>query len=1809
MAYFVVNSTWKKKDGDKVKVNKVEYEFGKNAFADIKTLLAKVQADEKATADLKVKQIEALVDAYVKANEADESFVKPTFDATNTKAAYYENNKAEVDGANVTATEALVDAYVATLEEKPVFDDNNTKGEYYAANEEAIDKWNNGWVDALVDAYVATLADDKKPTFDETNTKAAWYEKAENKTAVDTWNAANDKLRDAAMTDGIVLVDTTAEAIEIDVVGGKVVLDKTSLDEATLKYFADREINIDADGKSSLEVNGVVLPAAWDIEDVADVKIVEGGAVKGDITFEADKQTEYKYGKGETATTSLKSESIAAGGKIEIASKGYQVEVTEGEKTVKVDMPAAAEIKGYKTVNVKAGAYAGKISADEFSAKYAELDDKKNFAIDWDNVGEITDKDGNVTGADYNYDKTRGLMTEAKVTATGTVTLEENAVAESISGYKTVKLQEGAEIKGSVSSFDGIFDVNNANAVVIEDEKNKDGVKTDEELVWQDWAGDREVFAGGYTEVKIADKAVFEDKNVKGNTTITKKAAYNGQFTADEAAVEDWVANFATVKATDSVIKGGASVGATESVTEKYTYKTTKVKEASVYSAAYDFNGKSSATGSFTATGSTFGVKGVEGVANDPTTPEDETVEAVTAVDGSIKGYKTVKLTGSSIVNGSITGELNTSAVEKYESVPGKLVNAGGTTYEQMTVKVQARNEDGSPKFEADGVTPVMVEEQVDDYTKPIYGALSFAEDPTGMYNNFGISKKVSSTWKSAADGSVTVAVDKKNAADVEIAGEITNYAKVTLTGAAEKIVKVGGSVKSAVTDNDTLKDTTVFEEGNVKGNKNETYKDTYAGNFTATAAEVGGAVENFATVKVTDSVVKGSISVGNNSNTTEKYGYKTIKGKGEAPATYSATYDKTTKTSAAGSVTIADSTIGVFGVDDDPKTTDKDETVVEQKANIKGFKTVKLTNTSVNGAIEGVLMNSTNDKYESAKLINVGVTTYEQKTKMIPKVEDGVPVYVQEQAKDAEGNLLWVDEAKTVPQMTDKLDEYGNPIPVMVEEKDADGNVVTENDYTKPIYGVASFVADPTGINSGISEHVSWNSKTAAEGSVTVAVARKDAKEVVIGGAITNYLNVTLTGAVDKKSGAKTLVKVNGSVTGSETETSVGNDKMVNDDDAMIVKGSFTNNEKDVAAGAFKAVAAEIGGKIAGFKTVTLDNSVVTGSNGYDGIEADLNTSMVLKNTAKWKKGAAEGSVDMQITNTSSAVASLTATNSTIGVFAVADDPKTEDVDETVVAQNANISGFKTVKLTNTSVNGSITGASNDKSVVKRVVNFASYEDAKIFKAKTEEFESVVTNKADGKVTFKVDKNAAEDFYQVGTISNYKDVDIAGIAIKGKTKDDPTTIKSVVVKGSIVADDNFEQKRKYVVTPGYDKDGEYDYTGTTTDYDDDAKKLNFDKSTAVGSLKLAYADVEGGIYNFAKVTLTDSSVDGNVATGYNTVKTYRWENYKPAVEDDPATTDVNEAKDAVEAHEVALTDYNSVVGSLSMTNVDIDGQVSGFKTVDVKKGAEGFVNYFDSYKGLAVAEEGKEAEGLAATEKDAAETIKIAKGATLVTKYMDLQKEDKLVVDGSVIFQGAVKPAAKAVVGTESEKRIDIGAGAAEVTGKGTIYGSEEGLKSIGESFKGTKVNLGTTAENFWGAAVEISDNSDTTAKDFEAKMGGWLGGGFDFFKTENGNEIAGDYLDFVKFERADEAKSYTLTSEQLKGKTEAEALKIFNFSGSALVTKQVEGKDVLDITFNADQGTLTFKVAAATETEKSAYVGVGLNEETKGSFSYTIA
>ena len=569
-------------------------------------------------------------------------------------------------------------------------------------------------------------------------------------------------------------------------------------------------------------------------------------------------------------------------------------------------------------------------------------------------------------------------------------------------------------------------------------------------------------------------------------------------------------------------------------------------------------------------------------------------------------------------------------------------------------------------------------------------------------------------------------------------------------------------------------------------------------------------------------------------------------------------------------------------------------------------------------------------------------------------------------------------------------------------------GNIINNDcdllDDSKKTYEVTEDEFLLTGCTINNITAVETTEKLGASGSVKVTLSKKAEDGVTVGN-IEGYSTVVLTGNGDKKVTAgdiKTVINENNSDKSSGIE----------DGATGIISGKSTEKWTDAVAGSVKLTDTACK-NIEGFKTVTLKNASISGAAGGIWDEEDKeynfnsNGSIVVEYTT-----ADDGKITCAEVET--------VKNSVTGSFTATDSEITQD----------GINGFKTVKLTNTSVAGDVVSAIDSTENYECELKYDSFTDLKSedVSGGWEILERVA--ETTGSFTFTLDKKCDQSVnYTIGNIT-----DFATVKISGYRKGDVD--KGVQVTGNIT------------------NSGSCESYGNT---DHDSGYFEWEEQTANGSVTLKdHVTVGGTISGFQKVSLTDSSVNGDVYS--------------------------------MDRMAFANKEYNLVYGELTMIDSYIGGDISGFK----KFTAKDELNTITTYTGTAAVEveDKKELN---------AETVEISKKATLIAEKIELQAEDKLIVNGELIFwRGDSWISTYEVVIDESVKVIT--GGLTKIDGKGSIYANSEVAAAITAEIQDSKANivdLGSTSYFFQGAAEELDDNKEFNDWDSGERLFGWVGKG----------------------------------------------------------------------------------------------------------------
>lgn len=551
------------------------------------------------------------------------------------------------------------------------------------------------------------------------------------------------------------------------------------------------------------------------------------------------------------------------------------------------------------------------------------------------------------------------------------------------------------------------------------------------------------------------------------------------------------------------------------------------------------------------------------------------------------------------------------------------------------------------------------------------------------------------------------------------------------------------------------------------------------------------------------------------------------------------------------------------------------------------------------------------------------------------------------------------------------------------------------------------------------------WSeSESQAAGSVTVKLDKNALSDSTVGD-ISGYANVTLTGYTDKKNSDNNKKVSAGSITGSNYEY------------------EYEYIEDQEVTGSVKLDNASAG-DISGFKTVSLNNAEsanitavlgydLTGTTTYFGSQDSssfYNPSYKITCKSADKVTVAQSTVNGMIagygnvTCSDSTVSSITAGTAYTYEYEYKEESQYRGEDFTYTVK-VTYTATKTASVTlkNSSVGSEIVGFAKVNLVNSNVTGDISQDGLtkSTFEKNDEESYSKWEYKATGSISITADKNAGSSLYQTGSISGYEKVTISGY--EGKDGKDV-----FITTGSIYGGVSIYESDEYVEY--------YDYMNPPTT-EPAVRKTS-------GSVTLKNnVTVDGSICGYDKVTLTDVTVIGGI---------------------------------------MAMEDYGSSENLPVGNSVILNGAgveyISGYKNVSIARDC----NYVGDYYGSSDAD-----------------TLTVAKGATLNIGNLSLGDGDKLVVKGTVVWAGGSWDVA-----------------AEQISGSGEIAASEASLDYIdlGSSSKVKLVNLGDTAEGFVSSAFEAADNTEKKAVKWDGseEYNGWLSGGGD------GDGVLEDTVDYIK-------------------------------------------------------------------------------------------
>ena len=395
----------------------------------------------------------------------------------------------------------------------------------------------------------------------------------------------------------------------------------------------------------------------------------------------------------------------------------------------------------------------------------------------------------------------------------------------------------------------------------------------------------------------------------------------------------------------------------------------------------------------------------------------------------------------------------------------------------------------------------------------------------------------------------------------------------------------------------------------------------------------------------------------------------------------------------------------------------------------------------------------------------------------------------------------------------------------------------------------------------------------------------------------------------------------------------------------------------------------------------------------------------------------------------------------------------------------NGNINDFKTVSATNSVINGVLFGNSA---------------------------------KAESAFTFKLDKTAAAGKqYYVGDVQNtdrdllsyFKSVTVSGIVNK-------TLSVGVYIYGNIIGCSSFDKKGKFVVS---------------------------------GTLKAsAETVIHGDVSLFSSVTLTNSSVKGDiignieaekasgtftlkttaaaVAKGYETGAIRGFKTVKVSGYTNKTVSVKAEVNGDVSGGDYINGKYGANGTASFSAGVEVDGTVSGFKTVTLSMASVGGVDCLNS-KGSALNLTNSFVEG----DVEGAQKVNVKKGRAVFESYtgtefddtLTIAKNSSLTVSEGIDFGAGTKDKF-ALNGTlvVADKKFVV-SGLETLSGSGEIAAASAILDEVKNKFvlppksKIKFVALGATSENFFGTQYEVGDDTEKKAYKWENTAfdyNGWL-------------------------------------------------------------------------------------------------------------------
>ena len=571
----------------------------------------------------------------------------------------------------------------------------------------------------------------------------------------------------------------------------------------------------------------------------------------------------------------------------------------------------------------------------------------------------------------------------------------------------------------------------------------------------------------------------------------------------------------------------------------------------------------------------------------------------------------------------------------------------------------------------------------------------------------------------------------------------------------------------------------------------------------------------------------------------------------------------------------------------------------------------------------------------------------------------------------------------------------------------------------------------------------LSSTEEISASGSVTLKSGAK-------AGSIENYINVTLTDSV-----VDDISNVTDKVSKSETATY---------DDEKGVTRKVTLSSSTNSSGTLKATDSTINGDITGFATVTLKN--VDKANVLDGnfrrVDADGNSYKTVKTTFDVKTVKDEITETYKETTTATRSGKFTAENSNIG----------------------NVQNFSTVKLTKTFakdvVNETLEKIDNSYSNLWGDPEFYGVQD-------------------DFQIDF--DTNNAQLLSSLEKYSANGSVELDSATVEAIEGFSKVVLKNKAYADSIIAINDGDlpdcgSYQKQISDKRTMVDGSY-YNGTLT--------VTITVAPAA-SVAVTEATVKNDIVGYKSVTLKQAQT-GNIDFGIAYTKKYT-ESYKngECTENTTTTytyngvltaTDTTINGDITGYSKVTLTGSSAkniwqdtlakvvngegtpkITGSVTLKNSDVS-DISNFSTLTMENSSAKAV---DNVNKITISKGSNVITSISGT--DGKDTVTVNKGAVLTIGGIDLDTDDKLVNNGTIILS----------------KWVDLDD--LTISGKGEFAASVKVLKGHSSD---NILNLGATAENFRGTAYEKADDLLNKAVKMDGtEYNGWLGSWGDDPKTE---------------------------------------------------------------------------------------------------------